>query len=354
MPDESDSSFEQDGKSQRLSYKFQRLRERLREAIRSGDLQGKLPGERQLAKRFRVNAKTLSKALTDLAAEGLLDRSIGRGTYVRGTEPEPAAKMGKWLLLVDDPAKRHFLHDHLARLNPELVAASAIQSLRPSDIAGVSAVIDVSTKTPDAAIRDLLVRSVPTVVVARQASAYSTHSVAIDRQLGAANLAREMALLGHRRFFVAEGDGLSPLHDVVRQIVVRYDSGATVENGSCNDAPAAVEHGATAIICGCTFAAADIMNVLARQDITVPQRVSVGCAGATGDTVPCSGYFVPMTHFAESIARVLADHAASRPVNLWLAGAYIEKQTIDAPARPAATASGAVTGFGMQDGAPSA
>src|SRR4051794_17494671 len=72
----------------RLSYKFQRLREKLRAAIASGELSGKLPGERQLARRFRVNAKTLSKALTDLAAEGLLERSIGRGTFVKGSLPE--------------------------------------------------------------------------------------------------------------------------------------------------------------------------------------------------------------------------------------------------------------------------
>src|SRR5678815_98276 len=61
----------------RMSYKFQRLREKLRQAVASGELSGKLPGERALAKRFHVNAKTLSKALTDLAAEGVLDRSIG-------------------------------------------------------------------------------------------------------------------------------------------------------------------------------------------------------------------------------------------------------------------------------------
>src|SRR4051794_3317321 len=68
----------------KLSYKFQRLRERLRAAVSSGELSGKLPGERQLAKKFHVNAKTLSKALTDLAAEGLLERNIGRGTFVKG------------------------------------------------------------------------------------------------------------------------------------------------------------------------------------------------------------------------------------------------------------------------------
>src|ERR1700733_4643709 len=74
-----------------MSYKFQRLRERLRQAIASGELNGKLPGERELAKRFHVNAKTLSKALTDLAAEGLLDRSIGRGTFVKGSGAGPSA-----------------------------------------------------------------------------------------------------------------------------------------------------------------------------------------------------------------------------------------------------------------------
>ena len=70
-----------------MSYKFQRLREKLRRGDRSRRVLGKLPGERTLAKRFHVNAKTLSKALTDLAAEGLLDRSIGRGTYVKGSAP---------------------------------------------------------------------------------------------------------------------------------------------------------------------------------------------------------------------------------------------------------------------------
>src|SRR4051812_49188570 len=90
----------------RLSYKFQRLREKLRTAIKSGELSGKLPGERQLARRFRVNAKTLSKALTDLAAEGLLERSIGRGTFVKQTtdataEAPVATNSDRWLIICD-------------------------------------------------------------------------------------------------------------------------------------------------------------------------------------------------------------------------------------------------------------
>src|SRR5437016_5397806 len=91
----------QSGRHSGMSYKFQRLREKIRRAIETGELNGKLPGERALAKRFHVNAKTLSKALTDLAAEGLLDRSIGRGTYVKGSEPAKPATGGRWLVVCD-------------------------------------------------------------------------------------------------------------------------------------------------------------------------------------------------------------------------------------------------------------
>src|SRR5215471_19763548 len=91
--------LQEQGQDVRLSYKFQRLRERLRQAIASGELSGKLPGERQLSRRFRVNAKTLSKALTDLAAEGLLERSIGRGTFVRGAAEPAPANTDRWLIV---------------------------------------------------------------------------------------------------------------------------------------------------------------------------------------------------------------------------------------------------------------
>jgi DNA-binding transcriptional regulator YhcF (GntR family) len=76
----------------RLSYKFMRLRERIRERIERGEISGKLPGERALARRFKVNAKTLSRALTDLAAEGLLERTKGLGTWVRDPAPIPPAE----------------------------------------------------------------------------------------------------------------------------------------------------------------------------------------------------------------------------------------------------------------------
>ncbi|MFO0971909.1 MAG: GntR family transcriptional regulator [Phycisphaerae bacterium] len=70
------------GSVPRLSYKFQRLREQIRQTILSGGLPDQLPGERELARRFNANAKTINKALADLAVEGLVRRFIGRGTFV--------------------------------------------------------------------------------------------------------------------------------------------------------------------------------------------------------------------------------------------------------------------------------
>src|SRR5258708_25105189 len=99
MANASEISSRDTQRGERLSYKFQRLRERLRDAVVNGELSGKLPGERELARRFKANPKTLSKALTHLAAEGLLERSHCRGTDVEGTTaPEELGR--HWLLLV--------------------------------------------------------------------------------------------------------------------------------------------------------------------------------------------------------------------------------------------------------------
>src|SRR4051794_3462345 len=154
-----------------MSYKFQRLREKLRAAIASGELSGKLPGERALAKRFHVNAKTLSKALTDLAAEGVLDRSIGRGTYVKGSAPTPSAP-GRWLVLCDSEAERvsSCLLDELRRSNPEMqtIKSASVAGMRPSFLNAFGAVIDMAADTPETFLRDLVVRNLPVVVVNRE------------------------------------------------------------------------------------------------------------------------------------------------------------------------------------------
>src|SRR4051794_31803637 len=154
------------GSDARLSYKFQRLREKLRAAIASGELNGKLPGERQLAKRCHVNAKTLSKALTDLAAEGLLDRSIGRGAFVKsaGSGASSAANNDRWLVICDHEQLNSAVIPHLKQANENIQIVTDTSTLRPSFLNPIKVVIDLSSHTPDTFLRDLIVRNIMVVL----------------------------------------------------------------------------------------------------------------------------------------------------------------------------------------------
>src|SRR5687768_3015528 len=192
----------------RLSYKFQRLRERLRAAIDSGELCGKLPGERQLARRFRVNAKTLSKALTDLAAEGVLERSIGRGTFVKSAPDPAAAAQGngapvvgeRWLIICDPDQLSATIIRNLCAVNPGAQVISDTSNLRPSFLNQFKAAINFAWATPDEFLRSLVVRNMNVVMVNREPSVFSMNAVVVDRALGASCLARDLMLGGHRRF----------------------------------------------------------------------------------------------------------------------------------------------------------
>lgn len=88
-----------------FSYKFQRLREQLRTAVTTGEFSGRMPGERELGRRFGANAKTINKALCDLASEGLVVRHIGRGTYVIERETTAGVtSTGRFRAIVDSGA----------------------------------------------------------------------------------------------------------------------------------------------------------------------------------------------------------------------------------------------------------
>src|SRR5271170_5735839 len=227
-----------------LSYKFQRLREKIRQAVASGELAGKLPGERALAKRFHVNAKTLSKALTDLAAEGVLDRSIGRGTYVKGHAPATAVK--RWLLLCDPDQAKWDVVQLIRAEQPQTDVVNDVSSLRPSFLNQFNAVIDLSTATPDAFLRDLVVRNIPVVVVGKEPRTYSTHAVLFDEHLAASQLGRELFLGGHRRLAAVAPRQSTTLADTLRKTAARYAPEASVELCFPADIAAMIDRGVTA------------------------------------------------------------------------------------------------------------
>ena len=165
--------------SSALSYKFERLREKLRKAIQTGEISGKLPGERLLADKYHVNAKTLSKALTDLAAEGLLERSIGRGTFVKGHEP--ARSEGRWLILCDESQVNGEFVTMMKQARPDVEVITDVTNIRPSFLGNFDAVIDVSLSTPPEFLRQLAVRK-PAGSIDRQAAADVLHACGTVRR----------------------------------------------------------------------------------------------------------------------------------------------------------------------------
>jgi hypothetical protein len=312
-----------------MSYKFQRLRERIRQAVASGELSGKLPGERELARRFRVNAKTLSKALTDLAAEGLLHRSIGRGTFVRGAENEKPAPVRPWLVLLDaevDPA----LVRGIKGLAPAIETCNDVSSIRPSFLNQFSAVVDLAGSTPEAFIRNLLVRGIPVVSVGQEPRAYSVNTVMLDSLLGVSHLTRQLILGGHRHFLAIEQRTRIVVAQAIRGTAARYCQDFCVDACTPADVVQAVEFGATACICDSVQTASKTMEMLQRGGIVVPQRVSVGAIGYKGGDYPCTGYYVDPGQQAAAVVEVLTSGQHGRPTAIWLAGTQIDGGTLAA------------------------
>lgn len=333
------------GRPPGMSYKFQRLRERLREAVQKGEFTGKLPGERALAKRFHVNAKTLSKALTDLAAEGLLDRSIGRGTYVKGQVPAAHAEQ-RWLVICDrsedlksgiSNLKSQISDGLVAGLvthNPRTEAIADLARMRPSFINQFQAVIIAAANTPDSLLRDLAVRALPVVAVGHEPRAHSMHAVLADTPLNVAKVARELMLAGHRQIVAMQAPGQSTLAEGLHVAAARYawDGDARIEPCGPQDVGHVVEELAkrhfTAVVCDSPAAARAVHAAAEERGISVPRDasiVAIGCIG--GDGARCSGYYVTQEQVCAAVADLLRDPPV-RPRTIWLAGDRIDVGTI--------------------------
>lgn len=312
------------------SYKFQRLREKLRNAIETGELSGKLPGERALARRFHINAKTLSKALTDLAAEGLLERSIGRGTFVKGSQPLHDAATGRWLILCENGDEDTCTVRHLRELATDVQVATSVEQMRPSFLNQFAAVVNLAASTPDRFLRELLVRNVPVVGVNCEPRAYSLHAVLTDAALGASRLARDLLLAGHLRLGAVESRGSSTVAHAMRQTAARYSANAVIDTADPLEVAALVDGGITALVCGSARDARQACATLARSGISVPGQVSLAAVGCMCPDVNCSGYFVECKALSDAVVELLQNNHP-RPVSLWLAGAWVDRRTV-APA----------------------
>jgi DNA-binding LacI/PurR family transcriptional regulator len=142
-----------------------------------------------------------------------------------------------------------------------------------------------------------------------------------------------MMLSGHRRFIAVEHRGQTSVVEAVRRAAQRYAPDSVVDSVFAADVVNAVEqYGATAIICDTRRIAAQVRDALTRRGISIPGQVSLAAIGSSPGDYPCSGYFVHSRQKSETIVQLIREANQKRPTTLWLTGAYVERNTIAAPA----------------------
>src|SRR4051812_18451149 len=158
-----------------------------REGILSGvfPVGSRIPTEPKLARDNRISRGTVRQALNILVNEGLLERTPGRGTYVR-QPPQPAQpgpKTLKWIgLLLSQPvfqisidillgveqiAKARGYELSLTYTEESQVQQDRdIERLRDNDVAGLI-ILPLSNPVPSESLKRLVADKVPLVLVDR-------------------------------------------------------------------------------------------------------------------------------------------------------------------------------------------
>lgn len=363
----------------RLSYKFQRLREQLRQAIRRGDFSGQLPGERELGRQFEANAKTINKALCDLASEGLLVRIIGRGTFVAdgngsstgvtselvyrmmcpaGAESQPHRQAMVSALRDSLARKGHRLECHeVERSNADgsIPLASWHTAQRRGTAGMISYPVDALSsgrgEFDEEFISETWRRHVPTAVLSACADGLKLNSVMPDYVVAGFSTAEHLFLLGCRRVIVLTANERGRETGMVMtgcrtaalrhdRLVSRIDVGAKewperllAELSGSNGQSA--DHHAASVGIICVGAAA---LASARADTTVARLVTCGelavaCVLEPGDPTPrqtnLTAYEFDVAKVADWTARILLDaRPGQRPIEVLVPGELCIRETI--------------------------
>lgn len=314
--------------AERQSYKYQRLRERLRGAILSKELHGKLPGERELARQFKVNAKTLGKALTDLAAEGLLERTLGVGTFVKGSIP---LKSNQQVLLLTDPFPTpldHAMVEYLRAKDVPVDLSPADHAYSNAKLTTVRRVVLTASTVPGARVRDLIVRRKHVVALDCHAGTVSTHAVCVDRDRQIDLLVRDLLRQGYKRFWVSPS-AYEPLAKAVARslhdaLQIEIDSHELI----LTDPARVKEHAASVVICGFHFEAQKLIESLKQLHLSVPSEVGVAHVGAAPDDSSISGFCVTHSQLVAEMSDFMDITHSAKPVTLWLQGRRTAGKTL--------------------------
>ena len=287
----------------------------LRQQIDSGEWApgDRLPTEHQLAARYGISRATVRHALGALAAEGAIDRQVGRGTFV--TRPQAPPSAGGLLGVVLTRLKGLFLLRVLAGIQRAAAdqgytlavetsehrpgaEEEAIGRLQARGALGVLLEPSPLCATPPAVFAALAATGFPLTCVDRYLPGVQLPWVASDNLSGGQALGNHLLRLGHRRlaFLLPREQATTAVRERVRGVqaalvahginaadLVRLPlCGPTTESvvpllrqalTRLSELPSAQRP--TAILCGNDDLASELLVLLRERGISVPADLAV-------------------------------------------------------------------------------
>lgn len=201
----------------------------------------RIPPELELARRNRISRGTVRQALNILVNEGLLERTPGRGTYVRQRpHPEPfetwPARKVIGLMLsqpvfqisidilvgVEQIAKARGYELSLTYSEESLVQQDRdIARLQANTVSGLI-ILPLSNPVPGQSLTRLVEKQVPLVLVDRYLPGLDTDYVVSDNVGGAYRATEHLITLGHHRIGFAYSNAVNFQTTSVRDRFIGY------------------------------------------------------------------------------------------------------------------------------------